>query len=64
MHPFSTPWKGVEKGCIGSKWVKGFVKNLSRWWTFYGENSSQLYVLHNLLFWDYLEALWIEEQLF
>ena len=22
MRPFSTPLKGVEKGCIGNKWVK------------------------------------------
>ena len=29
MYPFATPWKcfqGVEKGCIGNKWVK--LKNI------------------------------------
>ena len=37
MHPFPTPWKhqkafwcfqGIEKGCIGSKWVKVTLWNL------------------------------------
>ena len=22
MHPFSTPFQGVEKGCIGNEWIK------------------------------------------
>ena len=42
MHPFSTPWKdektvrfsdvfgGVEKGCIGNKWVKNASVNKSK----------------------------------
>ena len=33
MHPFSTPWKhlGLEKGCIGNKWVKNSYSVRNSW---------------------------------
>ena len=48
MHPFSTRWKqnlpvfrcfqGVEKGCIGNKWVNGTM-NLR-----YADETSETYL--------------------
>ena len=48
MHPFSTPWKlqGIEKGCIGNKWVKmGWVSI-----TFFREYSCLRKIRFDLIF--------------
>ena len=43
MHPFSTPWffQGLEKGCIGNKWVNLFRMRASRYSIYARFSDSQ-----------------------
>ena len=71
MHPFSTPWKhqktdricfqGVEKGCIGDKWVKEIMARIIvlRWLKTFGarrnwERKSKAALLHRYFFFAFI----------